>query len=548
MKNKLLIMVLASCSLIAIGSVSWAGGGLPTMPGPSTFSTPPLVSPQMATCGDGTIDEGEQCEFKDGVEITVPMDLSGAPVATCSVDFTCNPQTCLCEQIPICGDGIFAGKFEQCEAQLAGTEVTPENIDKMCVRVSPLTLLVPSWFTPPPLAEGAHYVCNDCMCETCGNGVIDPGEECDGTPGCNSECKLTPLTPPVVEKIKCSIKEYGALDAEVINEWNRQGNAIIKAAYPEAPQIDLFGQELYSKMIVQFKIPNKTFPPALLSPSEEPNVVKSGDVYMTSTGIVLLAGPVPNALSTMVMRPHEHLEKPLYLFPRVSGAAQTAGKSVVGGKTILVPDLSASFSGLEIETDLSAAGLQDTNLIVVGANEASLNGVVRFMIAPSMPTTSHGAVLPELGSLGLVVESIPYPAPPGWTGGGDEIEHDPIKVLAKLEQVVNQLKAEGREDEIDCGIAMKLSDVPYEPQMFSRFAVVSDTVKINSTTGKVEMAEQQVMPFAYYSVITDAGFGGRATSTCSLTGVQAHVPQILVSIGMWLASLAGIGIIRRRKK
>ena len=405
-----------------------------------------------------------------------------------------------------------------------------------------ITHVVPPWFTPPELAEGSEYICRNCICEACGNGMVDPGEECDGTEGCNSDCTMAPEPVVVEEKIKCSIKQYGALDEDYINELNSQVHAILGT-----DQIDLFGQELYSKMVVQVEFPETVIPTTQPAANIQSSLLKSGDVNMTSTGVVLLGGPVMDRLSTMETRPRKHISTPLRLFPRGSGAPVNAGQSVVkdlGGQdvTILVPDLSSSFPEVVIESDLSEAGLEQSDVTVVSANEAAINGVARFKVVAGTPTKSQG----EAVSKQVIFETYTWPAPPGFTGEQEVIEHDPSKVLEKLQAYVDQLKAEGREDEIGCDIAMKL-DVPWESQMFTRAAVISDTVKINSV-GQAELGSQAVQKVAYYSLMPISAAGGRGVSPCSLTGGTASVPQIMITLSMLAVAITGVGIVRRRKR
>jgi len=147
-----------------------------------------------ASCGNGTVDRGEECD--DGNTDDTDDCLTTCRSASCGDRFVragheqcddgnatsgdgCDPDcTWSCESDPECNDG------EPC----TGVETCAEHV---CTAG-----------TPPPdgsdctTAGGAPGVCRSGVCAAvgCGNGAVDPGEECDdgntsNTDACLSSCR-----------------------------------------------------------------------------------------------------------------------------------------------------------------------------------------------------------------------------------------------------------------------------------------------------------------------------------------------------------------------
>jgi uncharacterized repeat protein (TIGR01451 family)/LPXTG-motif cell wall-anchored protein len=150
-----------------------------------------VVCPPQPFCGDGNLDQGEECEIGHECE--------------CGDGSTCNTQTCLCEQVPpepSCGDGIKNQLTEQCD----GTD----------------------WV-------GAHQSCTqDCHLINlpwCGDGIKNNNEECDGTDGvlanqtCTSNCTIvnSPPTPTSGTCYQCTAFP----DVTADSTWTTNGDGTI---------------------------------------------------------------------------------------------------------------------------------------------------------------------------------------------------------------------------------------------------------------------------------------------------------------------------------
>lgn len=121
----------------------------------STTLPPPVV------CGDGIVDEGEQCDSDDlgGEDCVSQGFVAGA--LTCKMDCTLDTSTCVTN---VCGNKVIEDP-EQCEGMdLAGESCSTQGF-----------------------SQGALGCNGDCTFNTggcsnpaCGNGAIENGEVCDG--------------------------------------------------------------------------------------------------------------------------------------------------------------------------------------------------------------------------------------------------------------------------------------------------------------------------------------------------------------------------------
>lgn len=144
----------------------------------STSSTTVTCVP--LSCGNGTLDPGEQCDPPNGT--------------SCDAN---------CLQVPICGNNVVeapAGPYrpEQCDPPNGTTcDAQCQNIPVVCGNgiVQP-----PTETCDPPNGTTCDATCHLLAAPVCGDGVINqPSEECEPpntpatnfTPACDANCKLT---------------------------------------------------------------------------------------------------------------------------------------------------------------------------------------------------------------------------------------------------------------------------------------------------------------------------------------------------------------------
>lgn len=148
-----------------------------------------------AACGNGIIEDGEQCD--DGNTMGALSETPDGCDQDCRVDvgFTCVMQPSECTAI--CGDGIIRGQ-EQCDDDVYipgnGCDVTcmlePVN---MCGDGNVLSGVEECDDGNTTSGDGCSATCT---IEGCGNGIVEPGEQCDDggsqqagvIDGCDDEC------------------------------------------------------------------------------------------------------------------------------------------------------------------------------------------------------------------------------------------------------------------------------------------------------------------------------------------------------------------------
>jgi hypothetical protein len=178
-----------------------------------------------ALCGDGIIGPGETCDPPGSClapancasqNACIVATVSGAPercdlrcelrsVVACEDDDDCCPAGCDAGNDDdcslACGDGIVDAQTETCEPTSASNPC-PETCDDgdACTEdhstgsafncnfdCSHSSILLPrdgDGCCPP-----AAGVQDDTDCADCGNGSVEPGEECDGSPDCGPDCR-----------------------------------------------------------------------------------------------------------------------------------------------------------------------------------------------------------------------------------------------------------------------------------------------------------------------------------------------------------------------
>ncbi len=126
----------------------------------------------LFSCGNGRIETGETCD---------PPSPGNGCSAKCQTEtgWRCTPG--LCKKLPYCGDGIVqADQGEKCDE---GTHQGSPGCSADC------------------LSQDATCTCTPgqaCVCQTptCGDGIVQVGEQCDDKnsqyPGCSATCQLEP--------------------------------------------------------------------------------------------------------------------------------------------------------------------------------------------------------------------------------------------------------------------------------------------------------------------------------------------------------------------
>lgn len=111
------------------------------------------------SCGDGVVQPGEKCE----PDPTIPS-ITPCPVTLAD-----------CDQSNPCRTVTIEGSAEQCSAACVYTAITAPLDGDMCC--------------PPGATPALDSDCN----ADCGNGTVEPGEDCDGDANCtNCELMLRP--------------------------------------------------------------------------------------------------------------------------------------------------------------------------------------------------------------------------------------------------------------------------------------------------------------------------------------------------------------------
>ncbi len=142
----------ALCRLLIIGIMSWSMVGC----GDS--------SPSEPYCGDGVMDEGEECDGDDFGDVTCKSLGLGLGDLVCSD--TCTIDDSDCSRGEICGDGII-GEYQECDGDNLGGET--------CQSLG---------YTMGTLFCGAYCMFDTSNCSgigyECGDGIRQGQEECDG--------------------------------------------------------------------------------------------------------------------------------------------------------------------------------------------------------------------------------------------------------------------------------------------------------------------------------------------------------------------------------
>jgi hypothetical protein len=148
--------------------------------GTCTDSATISVSCVALSCGNGAIDQGEQCD---------PPSAANHCDANCQI-------------IPVCGNGMVQ-TGEQCDPP---NGITCDNACKNIPIVCGNSIVQPGETCDPPNGNTCDATCHTAAALTCGDGIVSPsiGEECEppSTATCTATCKSIDLC-GACETAKC---------------------------------------------------------------------------------------------------------------------------------------------------------------------------------------------------------------------------------------------------------------------------------------------------------------------------------------------------------
>ncbi len=179
---------------------------------------------QIPICGNGVREEGEECDGLDlGGKACSDLGRAGG-VLRCRSDCTLSEKGCV---DALCGNGVVE-EGETCDGTSFDAGGTCEA----------------AGFGPGPVSCYRNCTVDLSQCPdppTCGNGLLDPGEQCDGTP-VDSDCRTLGFPGGVLRcNENCSLDTSGCLRAVCGNGKAEQDFW----TYEECDGTDLRDQECY---------------------------------------------------------------------------------------------------------------------------------------------------------------------------------------------------------------------------------------------------------------------------------------------------------------
>ena len=173
-----------------------------------TLDPSQCTAPKMHTCGDGTIDPGEECDgdaMPSGVNCTELGFVSGK--MKCDSFCKLDKSTCSPGLSPTCDGNLDNG--EECDGSGPGMDVRGLTCKKFGFKSGTLG------------CSGCNFNTSSCISGICGDGAIDPGEECDTITPSGLSCEKLGST----GKLTCDgCKLKGCIDPIQLICANPDGN------------------------------------------------------------------------------------------------------------------------------------------------------------------------------------------------------------------------------------------------------------------------------------------------------------------------------------
>ncbi len=555
-------------------------------------------------CGDGVLDPGEECDgtqFNNTICPTVKV--SGGLVLGlegCLADCTCTyrPRR---EPGDLCGNGVW-DNGEQCDAS-----EQPQNpkqcrghpelcVDCQCVEcgdgilqateMCEPTLPPEKWLCPPPenvaIPIGDYYDCINCLCTpkegVCGDGKLDPGEECeagipcpgeaictidcrcedvpppDCPPQCPPDCDDCCETPPVDIAKACSVRIVGAstkAQKDVLDNMNEP----FKDLFDDTPLKgnDVVGEAAYSMAEIIVTLGGTA------AKAQVADAIKLGDYSVGAASLVQVSGPPPEEylLREGGFKPPMKffVKNPTRIFPIAEADFAGLSGKAAGLKNVLMPDLSAGLGGLglgagvpiTIDNVVNVLGSENVSIQAASSTSWKLNNVISMEMVPSVGKAVNGE-----GATTFIIKVAFQPDIASWTGveGGPQVPEgmriedfyienrlfDLVKAVQHVKDQITIKEAAGQP--VDCSVML---GIPWEENQNYQYVVVQNKLETANNAGT--LAEGM----GFLSIPSGLGYGAGGCR-CDMAAALPTASQFALYIGIAATGLGSIVALRRRKR
>jgi len=445
----------------------------------------------------------------------------------------------------------------------------------------------------------AGQYCEFCMCheETtgqpeCGNFLPDPGEECDADPSqpdfrdrmleqCGSSdaycigCQCSEFPPsdcpdqccpdcccppnceeqpePVITGKSCAIIMNGASTPnawKAVNKWNEK----VAEEIPALAGKQIFGESGYSvAQLIVF------MDETMVAKAQIAGTIHQGENSIGNYAVMQRTGQPLKDFMKEGTKPSEYIVIPnwIRLAPLTENDFTSAGMSLPKSlnktvfKSVQLPDLSAAYDSsmvgpITIESILSL----DQNAEVQVASDLlwKINNVASVEIKPLTGAgVAKGISAPTKGQVAGVLRLIAPPDLASFTGVEGGVKDDPRfyienRLLAP-EELIKSLKGTFStplaENEDVCKL---LLNQPWDDINKYEFTFVQDKLSTTDVTG-----DEDVKSGAFFFMPTGAAQGAGGCR-CDIGAIAPAASQLALMLGFAATGLAGVIVVRRRRK